>query len=128
MPILHLTLQPDRYAICSLPPAEPLPAWAAAPGAFVALARTEEELSLVAPEAAVPADVTQEAGWRLLKVHGPLGFGLTGILASILDPLAKARISIFAVSTYNTDYVLVKEGDTPAALTALRESGHTVDD
>ena len=125
MPILNLTLKPGRLSVCQLPADSALPAWAGS-AAFVAIARTEEELSLVVPEAIAPADIKQEAGWRCLKVHGPLGFGLTGILASILDPLAHAGISVFAVSTFNTDYVLIKEINAEAAVAALRESGHTV--
>lgn len=125
MPILNLTLQPGRLSVCQLPADSALPAWAAS-AAFVAVTRTAEELSLVVPEALAPAEIKQEAGWRCLKVHGPLGFGLTGILASILEPLAKARISVFAVSTFNTDYVLIKETNAEAAVAALRTSGHTV--
>ncbi len=126
MPILNLTLQPGRLSVCQLPADSALPAWAMS-ASFVAVTRTTEELSLVVPEALAPAEIKQEAGWRCLKVHGPLGFGLTGILASILDPLARAKISVFAVSTFNTDYVLIKETDSTAAVGALRASGHTVE-
>lgn len=126
MPILNLTLQPVRLSVCQLPADAALPAWAAS-ASFVSITRTAEELSLVVPESLAPADLKQEGGWRSLKVHGPLGFGLTGILASILEPLAKAGITVFAVSTFNTDYVLIKEADANAAVDTLRNSGHTVD-
>jgi hypothetical protein len=69
-----------------------------------------------------------EAGWRALAVQGPLDFGLTGILAALAAPLAAARISIFAVSTYDTDYVLVRDRDLERAVLALREAGHSVSD
>lgn len=68
-----------------------------------------------------------EAGWRVFKVAGPLDFALTGILASIADPLAQAGVSIFAISTYNTDYLMVKEQKLDVALRALKQAGHTVE-
>ena len=127
MPNLPLTLQPGRLTVCQLPAEAPLPAWAAHATAFVSITRTAEELSIVCTEGLAPEDVKQEPGWRAFQVRGPLDFGLTGILASLLDPLAKAKISIFAISTFNTDYVLVKEPAVDAAVAALRGAGHRVD-
>jgi hypothetical protein len=126
MPILNLTIQPGRLAVCQLPADAAMPAWLAGAKGFVSLSRTDEELSIVCPEDLVPADVKQEPGWRACKVEGPLGFGLTGIMASVLDPLADAKVSVFAISTYNTDYVLVKDAKVADAVAALRNSGHTV--
>jgi hypothetical protein len=115
-----------RLSVCRLPPAAAVPPWAAEGGEFVSITRTTDELSIVCPEAAVPADVAHEPGWRALKVAGPLDFALVGILASIAGPLAQAGIPIFAVSTYDTDYVLVKNEYTEKAIRAVSDAGHTV--
>ncbi len=126
MPALTLSLQPAPLTVCQLASDAQIPAWVATAKSFVSITRTTEELSIVCAEGFPPAGVKQESGWRLLKVEGPLDFGLTGILASVLDPLARAGISIFSVSTYNTDYVLVKQDKAEAAVAALRQAGHTV--
>lgn len=122
---LHLTLSllPDTLAVCRLPAGTGLPAWATA-GAFYAVTRTADELSVVCPQQQVPAGVTCQPGWRCLQVAGPLDFALTGVLASLAQPLAAAGISIFACSTYDTDYLLVRDEALDAALTALRSAGH----
>ncbi|MDO4246361.1 MAG: ACT domain-containing protein, partial [Deinococcus sp.] len=86
--------------------------------------RTADELSVVCGAKQVPDNVQSSRGWAALKLHGPFDFGLTGVLASILDPLRDAGVGIFAVSTFDTDYVLVAHRDLPTALTALREAGH----
>jgi hypothetical protein len=81
---------------------------------------------VVAAAAAVPRDAKAERGWRALHVDATLDFGLTGILAALVVPLAETGVSIFALSTYDTDYLLVREPQLPAALAALRAAGHTV--
>jgi len=101
----------------------PLPAWAIA-GPFYSITRTTEELSVVCPELAIPDEIVSEKGWRCLKIHGPLDFSLIGILSSLTIPLTKAGISIFAISTYDTDYLLVQETELEKAKAALREAGH----
>lgn len=121
-PSLALSLLPDRYAVCRLAPDAPRPRWAAGP--FCSVTRTAAELSIVCPEAAVPPDVQAERGWRVLQVAGPLEFSLTGILVSLAAPLAAAAISIFALSTFDTDYLLVRDTDLPRALETLRAAGH----
>ena len=83
------------------------------------MTRTDEELSLVLSEADVPRDMRAERGWRAFKVQGPLDFALTGIMARLSGVLAEAGISLFALSTYDTDYILVREGDVVAARRAL---------
>lgn len=123
---MNISLTPDRLTVCQLPADAPLPAWATSATGIVSFTRTPEELSLVCRAGLAPADVKQEPGWRAFKVEGPLDFGLSGILAALLDPLAKAGISIFALSTYNTDYILVKADKVEAATTALRAAGHKV--
>lgn len=120
----ELTLLPQCLAVCRLAPGAPLPGWAA--GELLAITRTATELSLVCDQAGVPAGVTAESGWRALRVAGPLDFSLTGVLAALAVPLAAAGVSIFALSTFDTDYVLVKEAALPAALEALRRAGHRV--
>lgn len=123
-PGLPLTLLPTRLAVCRLDPDSPLPAWPR--GELVALTRTTDELSIVCAEECVPPGIQVEGGWRALKVAGPLDFSLTGILAAILAPLGDAKISIFALSTYDTDYVLVKEAHLADAIRVLGLVGHRV--
>jgi enamine deaminase RidA (YjgF/YER057c/UK114 family) len=117
---MDLTVLPEALAICRLRPAERIPSWALElHESFSSITRTQAELSIVCPEAAVPPDVQVEPGWRALVVPGPIAFEQTGVLASIAGPLAAAGISIFAVSTYDTDYVLVRAEDVERALDAL---------
>lgn len=125
-PHLPLELVPDTLAICRLDAGAPLPRWAEGPSAFLTVSRTAEELSITAVQRLVPPDARCERGYRALRVRGPLPLDLVGILASIAEPLAEAGLSIFAISTYDTDYVLVKSADLPAALEALERAGHRV--
>ena len=122
---LTLHLLPDILAVCRLAPDTPLPEWAAQDG-FVSITRTSDELTVVIPQEHVPEGVQAQRDFRALKVAGPLAFDEIGILAAIAGPLASAGISIFAVSTYDTDYVLVRQTDLGKALGALRDAGHTV--
>jgi len=122
---LQLRVLPETLAVCRLEPEDALPAWAAQ-GAFWCIARTPDELSVVCEQARVPGGVRAEGGWRALKVQGPLDFSLTGILAGLANALAEAGVSIFALSTFDTDYILVKEGSLGAAVAALREQGHAI--
>ena len=122
---LPLRVLPARLAVCFLPPEAPLPDWATR-GTFHSVTRTDDELSVVCDYTAIPPNVVHEGPWACLQVDGPLDFSLTGVLASLAAPLAGAGISIFAVSTYRTDYVLVPERDLNAALQALSAAGHTV--
>lgn len=123
-PGLLLTLLPTRLAVCRLDAQAPLPPWPR--GELVALTRTADELSIVCAEECVPPGIQIEAGWRALKVAGPLDFSLTGILAALAAPLAAAKISIFALSTYDTDYVLVKEVHLADAIRVLSQVGHRI--
>ncbi len=122
-PSLTLSLLPDTFAVCRLAANAPLPGWAL-DGPFYAVTRTGEELSLVCRQDQVPAGVICQPGWRALQVAGPLDFALTGVLASLAQPLAAAGISIFALSTFDTDYLLVPEATLEAAQTALCNAGH----
>lgn len=120
-----LALAPARLAVCRLSAGDPAPDWALA-SAFFSITRTGEELSIVCPEASVPPGVRAEVGFRALGVEGRLDFALTGILSSLLDPLAEAGIPVFAISTFDTDFVLVREKDLDRAVAALRGCGHRV--
>ena len=86
---------------------------------------TEDELSVVCPASAVPDSVTADRDWRVLKVAGPFAFTTVGVLASLTTPLAQAGISMLAIATYDTDYLLVKSESLDAAVAALVASGHT---
>ena len=124
---MTLTLIPGRLSICRLDPDLPLPAWAIRAPVW-SITRTEDELSVVAPEESVPDGVRRDEGWRALQVEGPLDLSLTGVLASVAEPLAEARIPLFAISTYDTDLVLIRNQDARAAVEALRRRGHRVSD
>jgi hypothetical protein len=121
----RLILLPETLAICRLETTASIPDWATL-GRFWSITRTEEELSVVCPEAHVPPDVKRETGWRVLKVEGPLDFSLTGILASLTVPLAEEKVSVFAISTYDTDYLLVKEEQLEKAIRALGGEGYEI--
>jgi hypothetical protein len=122
---LSLTLLPESIAICHLEPAEPMPTWAAA-ASWWSITHTEDEWSVVCAESIVPAGVNASRGWRALRVAGPLPLDQTGILASVTGPLAVARVSVFALATFNTDYVLIPEAQRSAAFEALERAGHSV--
>jgi hypothetical protein len=123
---MNLSLSNDRLAVCQFAPDAHVPAWAVTQNAFCSITRTSEELSIVCLETIVPAEVKQVAGWRMFKVRGRLDFGLTGVLASIATPLDRAGISIFAIATFNTDYVLVTDANVAEAVKALEAAGHMV--
>lgn len=125
MPLVIQVL-PGEFAIARLAADAPLPAWADAP-TFSSATRTGDELSILCPAAQVPSEVKHEPGWRILKLRGPFNFTETGILSSVLDPLAFSRISILAISTFDTDYVLVKATELDAAIRTLRNADHAVE-
>ena len=110
-------------AVCQLPADAPVPEWAQA-GEFFCLVGSHEELSIVCEERLVPEGVRVERGWIALQLEGPFPFALTGVLASFLKPLAEAEIPIFAISTFDTDYVLVKRADVERTRKTLAAAGH----
>ncbi|MBC7806525.1 MAG: ACT domain-containing protein, partial [Akkermansiaceae bacterium] len=118
------TLSPERVAICQMPPQTP-PEWVWR-GAFCSVTRTVTELSIVAEEAHVPPEAKCDRGWRVLSVEGTLDLNMTGVLASLAEPLAGAGINIFSISTYDTDHILVQEPKLADAIAALRMAGHHV--
>jgi hypothetical protein len=123
---LTLSLLSDTLAVCRLPADAPVPAWAWT-GEPASVTRTRDELSVVCRAQAVPDGVRAETGWRCLKVQGPLDFGLTGILAALTASLAAAGIPVFALSTFDTDYLLVKAENLDRAMETLRAAGHRID-
>jgi hypothetical protein len=121
----RLELLPESYAICRLDAAAPLPAFAAGPG-FLSIVRTATELSIVCPSARVPAEVKHVAGRRVFGIAGVVDFATTGVLAGLLAPLAAAAISVFVVSSYDTDFILVEERNAERAAELWRKAGHHV--
>lgn len=122
---LTLNVLEERLAVCRLEPDAELPGWVSS-GPLLSVTRTAEELSVVCSEESVPEDVKHESGWRCLKLAGPFEFSLTGVLLSVLEPLAEVKVGIFAVSTFDTDYVLVKDEQLDFAVRALRARGHEI--
>jgi hypothetical protein len=128
--MLDLALLPGDYAICRLPAGSPLPAGFAEPtsstGEVISVTWTPDEVSILCRAGRAPAGAAVETPWRCLRVAGPVQLALTGILASIVTPLAEARVNIFAFSTYDTDYLLVPAVRLNEALAALSGAGHRV--
>ena len=122
---LELSLLPHRYAVCQFHPDKHIPYWALL-GDFVSLTRTHEELSIVCQQDNVPEDIEAERGWRCLQVQGAFDFTVAGVNASLAIPLAEANISVLAIATYATDYVLFKEENLEQALQVLEQAGHYV--
>jgi uncharacterized protein len=108
-----------------MPAGSSWPDWLEAPG-FVSVTRTDEETSIVCASSCVPQGVRAESGWRAIRIDGTLDFALTGILLSLLQPLAAARVPVFTLSTFDTDYVLVQEATLARAIDALVAAGHRV--
>ena len=125
---LDLAVVEGRLAVCRLEGGSAVPAWADDAGDFICIARTPDELSIVCASDVVPDGVPMEGPWRAFRVRGPLVMTLIGVVAALANPLADAGIAIFAISTFDTDYVLVHEPDFEAAKTALTAAGHTVSD
>ena len=130
---LTLSILKGIFGIYRLETGSEIPAWMYG-SSFISITRTPEELSVVCQESGIPANISAnipagtqaERGWNCLKVEGPLDFGLTGILAGISKALDDNGVSIFAVSTYDTDYILVREKDLECACKALKEAGYDI--
>ncbi len=121
---LTLRIHPEKLAICRLGPGAIIPDWALN-AHFRSITWTDEEISIICGESHVPENIDSEDGWRALMVQGPLNFSDTGILASLAGPLSDAGISIFALSTFVTDYILVKDAEVDHAVQVLTDYGHT---
>lgn len=117
---------PEHLAVCRIVAGSEIPAWSMV-GGFFCVARAPDELSIVCAENLVPAaaeGVLIEGGWVALKLQGPFPFAMTGVLASFLQPLSDSGVPIFAISTFDTDYVLIKNDTREKALKALGAAGH----
>lgn len=121
-----LKILPDRMAVCRLAPTAELPDWIDKSSIFT-VTRTGEELTVVCAETPVPPDVLSEGGWRCFQVRGPLDFSETGIIFSLSKPLAESGVPIFVMSTFNTDYFMVKETDLAKAIDVLSAAGHQIE-
>ena len=121
----RLTILDDVFVVAQIPPGSKIPSWIN-PDLFSAVVNTSDEMSVVCDEKFVPDDVKSEPGWKLIMVQGPLDFSLIGILADLSSVLAQSEISIFALSTYNTDYILVKNDQLDEAIRALKQAGFEI--
>ena len=120
---LDLTVLDETYAVVRLPRQSDIPNWAYG-GSFLSITKTDDELSVVCNMELVPQNQVSELDWRIIKVVGPVDVSLTGILAGITQPLTGHEISIFAVSTYDTDYILVKNEQLEKAIEILKNEGY----
>jgi hypothetical protein len=125
MPAPHLKFRQLRgpFAIIRLAPDAPIPAWATS-REFTSITRTADELSIVCPAGHVPKDVPSGPCWICLKLEGPFLFSQTGILLSFIQPLSGNGVPIFAVCTYDTDYILIQEEHMGGVVELLRQAGH----
>ncbi len=122
---LDIDMLAGLYAICRLAPDAPIPAWARG-AEFTAIACTPEEVSVVCAEERVPPGVRASRGWCVLKLRGPFDLTAVGVLASVAQPLANAGVSVMAIATFDTDYVLVRNEQLASAMAALGAAGHMV--
>src|SRR5687768_2774775 len=125
---MNLALLDTRLAVCRLDAAGGVPAWFALEPPLAACVVRADELTLVAPEDAVPEDVRAERGWRALEVGGPMDLTMTGVMSALSGVLAEAGVALFAVSSFDTDVLLVRENQLERATDALRGAGHAVAD
>jgi hypothetical protein len=122
----ELTVLTGSFAMVRLAADSPLPLWAIEKD-FFSVTRTSDELSIVCPARQVPSGIAAETGWRVLKVEGPFALSEVGVLAALSAPLAAANVSLFAISTFDTDYLLVSEKQLYVAIAALQNAGHHVE-
>jgi uncharacterized protein len=121
--VLKFRQLPGHYIIVRLAPDAPIPAWATK-GDFTSVSRSADELSIVCPRDSLPADLNFDTLWICLKLEGPFPFSQTGVLLSFIAPLSNNCVPVFAISTYDTDYVLIQEEHLGRAADMLREAGH----
>jgi hypothetical protein len=122
---LSLKILPDRMAVCRFEPSAPLPDWIDKPG-FYSITRTAEELSVVCSQERVPLEAESETGWRCFQLSGSFDFSEIGIIFSLTQPLAENGVSVFVISTFDTDYLMVKAEYFTKAIDVLTAQGHQV--
>ena len=123
--LLTLELLVGPLAICRLPSDAAIPTWASG-GPLLAIVRTKGELSITCAEELMPPTLDASRDWRALALRGPFDHGLVGVLLEVAEPLARAKVSIMPIATYDTDYVLVRTMQLPLGVASLRAAGHTV--
>ena len=121
---MNLVLVSHLLAVCRLSPFDDIPSWALQQRFLLSITYTDDELSIVCPASSVPLDIQCEKYWQAIKVQGPLDFSLIGVLSSLVTPLADENIPIFVISTFDTDYILVKEQNMQHARHVLKQQGH----
>jgi len=119
-------LLPQAYAVCKLPQESPIPQWAEGASGFWSITKTQTELSIVCQQASVPTGIETSTDWRVLGIVGTLDFSMVGVLSAISGLLASQSISIFVISTFDTDYILVKQSHLSNTIEALQLAGHTI--
>lgn len=124
---LKLTVLNSLYGVCRLDPQTEVPSWSMQ-GDFYTISRTHDELSVVCQSEWIPSTIKAERDWRIFKIEGPFTFTQIGILNAVTSVLAESGISLFAISTFDTDYILVKGKDLEDAIRALRQAKHSIDD
>ncbi len=122
---LSMRILADRMAVCRFEPSAPLPDWIDQPG-FYSITRTAEALSVVCSAERVPPGTESETGWRCFQLLGPFNFSEIGIIYSLTQPLAESGVSVFVISTFDTDYLMVKENNLAKAIDVLTAEGHRV--
>jgi hypothetical protein len=123
---MQLYVLDELYAIARCEPDAELPTWIRG-GSFWSVTRSESELSVVCRQDDVPPEASAERGFCAFEVAGPLDFSLTGVVASLVTPFAEEGIPVFVLSTFETDYLLVREHDLHRSVEALTNAGHSVD-
>ena len=123
---MKLCLLSGSFAVCRLEPGAAVPGWAT--GHFVSITRTAEELSIVCDQSHVPDGIQAEPGWRCFRVAGKVDFSMVGVIAELTRVLAEAEVSVFVVSSYDTDFVLVRDADVSKSIEALRRVRHVGED
>ena len=122
---LKLTLLKDKYAICSLPNDALIPDWALTQS-LISITRTKKELTIVCKQDIIPPEIQSDLNWRCFRIDGSFDLNQTGVISSISSPLADAGISIYVISTFDTDYFLVKQQNLDQTISTLSNSGHSL--
>jgi uncharacterized protein len=122
---LQLSLLKDKYGICTLPSTAPIPGWATAQS-LASITRTEKELTIVCRQKIIPSQYQSDLNWRCFKIDGSFDLNQVGVISSISSPLAAAGISIYVISTYDTDYFLIQEHNLEQTISVLSGSGHSI--
>jgi hypothetical protein len=122
---LQLSLLKDKYGICTLPNTAPIPDWALTQS-LASITRTEKELTIVCRLEILPSQYQSDLNWRCFKIDGSFDLNQIGVISSISSPLADAGISIYVISTYDTDYFLIQEQNLEKTISVLSNSGHYI--